>query len=94
MKNLFITIIIALALSTNALAAANCMHYKRAIICVGDNKYKVLDECGEPVSKNTVGEVGSRHNRLNVEEWVYKYHGKIYVLKIVGDKIKDIKKVN
>ena len=86
MKKPILVIIMVLAITSGAFAAKTCMHYKKAIICEGDNKYKVLDKCGEPISKKYIGDTR--------EEWVYKYHNKLYVLKIIGDKIYRIEQVN
>ncbi len=93
MKKLIFAIIMVLAITTGAFAAKTCMHYKKAIVCEGDNKYKVLDKCGEPMSQKTVGEIRTRSGWFDAEEWVYKYHGKLFVLKIVGDKVYSITKV-
>jgi len=94
MKKLIFSIILILLISTNALAIANCMHYKRAIVCTGDSKYKVLDNCGEPISRETVGEIRTRSGWFKAEEWVYKYQNKTYILKIVSDKVYDIRKID
>jgi len=63
------------------------------IINVGDSVYKVIDKCGEPANKNNVGYTtdSDGSNNLVVEEWVYKEAGTRYIIRVIGNRVSDIK---
>ncbi|WP_231701949.1 DUF2845 domain-containing protein [Halopseudomonas sabulinigri] len=58
----------------------------------GDLKIKVLQACGEPVSREVIGyvdrlQVGDRVRVMNIEEWIYNISGNYQSLEFEGNKL-------
>ncbi|MEH6565794.1 MAG: DUF2845 domain-containing protein [Halopseudomonas sp.] len=58
----------------------------------GDLKFKVLQSCGEPVSREVIGyvdrlQVGDRVRVMNIEEWIYQISGNYQSLEFEGNKL-------
>ncbi|GAA6132564.1 DUF2845 domain-containing protein [Halopseudomonas sabulinigri] len=58
----------------------------------GDLKFKVLQACGEPISREIIGyvdrlQVGDRVRVMNIEEWIYKVSGDYQSLEFEGNKL-------
>ena len=71
-------------------SSIRCGNY---LISVGDLKIKVLDRCGEPISKEKIELNSSRHRRVDdnyryLELWTYEFHYGYYdVLTFKGGKL-------
>ncbi|MGB3595887.1 DUF2845 domain-containing protein [Pseudomonas neustonica] len=58
----------------------------------GDLKFKVLQSCGEPISRETIGyidrqQIGNRVRVMNIEEWIYKVSGNYQSLEFEGNEL-------
>jgi hypothetical protein len=95
MKNRSFTLlswaILSLLLVAPAFAGSSirCGNY---LVSVGDLKIKVLDRCGEPISKEEIGLNSHKHRRGKnirfLEQWIYEFHHGYYdVLTFKGGKL-------
>lgn len=65
---------------TASLFSANALAFRcgNALVNVGDKKADVLDACGEPLSRETIGFVDQvthvdRVRVMKLEEWIYQF---------------------
>jgi len=97
-RALIVLIMSCLFLSSNMAFAFVC---EGGQINIGDSMVKVLDKCGEPHSKDVVGERGeaswwdgSKTWEL-IERWTYidipYHHGRYVIMTFKGGKLVDIK---
>ena len=95
MTNRFFTLSIVAILSflfavpSFAGSSIRCGNY---LVSVGDLKVKVLDRCGEPISKEEIGLNSYKHrqgkNVRFLEQWIYEFHTGYYdVLTFRGGKL-------
>ncbi|HDY99341.1 MAG TPA: DUF2845 domain-containing protein [Pseudomonas sabulinigri] len=62
------------------------------LIDEGDLKFKVLQACGEPMSREIIGYVdrehtGDRVRVMNIEEWIYKLSNDYQSLEFEGNRL-------
>jgi hypothetical protein len=95
MKNRFFTLLLATMLSFLFVApsfAGSSIRCGNNLVSVGDLKIKVLDRCGEPISKEEI-ELDSFKSRRKdnyrfLEQWIYELHYGYYdVLTFKGGKL-------
>ena len=81
MKNFYFTLLFATILSFLFVApsfAGSSIRCGNNLVSVGDLKIKVLDKCGEPISKEEI-ELDSykrrrKDNNRFLEQWIYVHH--------------------
>jgi hypothetical protein len=85
MKNRFFSLLILATLSLLFVApsfAGSSIRCGNYLISVGDLKIKVLDKCGEPISKEEIGLDAHKHRRKDkyryLEQWIYEFHDGYY----------------
>ena len=54
------------------------------LIDEGDLKFKVLQACGEPISREHIGD---RIRVMNIEEWIYKISNDYQSLEFEGNRL-------
>jgi Protein of unknown function (DUF2845) len=95
MKHCFFTLLLFAILSLLLVApsfAGSSIRCGNYLVSVGDLKIKVLDKCGEPISKEEIGlNAYKRRQGKNVrflEQWIYEFHHGYYdVLTFKGGKL-------
>ena len=97
-KIIFIFIVLLFAETAFALRCGN------DLISIGDFKYKVLNSCGQPVSKEVIGYIdredsdGNRIRVMKIEEWIIRItnYGTTYYYSLVfeGNKLFKINTVS
>ena len=68
------------------------------LLSTGDFKFKALQSCGKPVSKEVIGYIdqnssGGRIRVMNIEEWVIEVSGYYYSLIFEGNKLVKIESI-
>ena len=78
-------------------ASAISMRCRSDLVSEGELKIEVLKSCGEPISKEIVGETeytdGNRKKIFYIEEWIYERSGGYYILQFEGSKLVSIESV-
>ena len=95
MKNRFFTLLLFTMLSFLFVApsfAGSSIRCGNYLVSVGDLKVKVLDKCGEPISKEEIELDSYGHRRKDnyrfLEQWIYEFHYGYYdVLTFKGGKL-------
>lgn len=86
---------LALLLNSLPLSAAS-LRCGSELISTGDHVSEVLDKCGEPASRDTIGyrervDVLGRFEEVRVDEWVYgPRSGMYYYLRFEGNRLTEI----
>ncbi len=90
----FISVVI-LFLSLNVFSDEIC---GSKIIKIGESMHRIKLLCGEPLSKEVVGEIklntSSGEEKLYITEWVYDKQGKLLVLTFHGSVLSDMIKLD
>ena len=96
LPKMFILVLIScLLLTVNTAFADRSFRCGGDLIERGDRRLKVLQACGEPVSKDVVGyTVRGGVRELKIEEWVYgPKDGHYYYLTFIGGRLAEIESV-
>ena len=73
--------------------ASECFRCGNNLIQIGDPKFKVLKECGQPVSAEVIGYTNKSHG-MKIIEFVYGPTGGVYYyLTFTGNKLTKIESV-
>ena len=90
-KKLICLLVILFFLAGNAYAGS--FRCRNNLIQIGDPKFKVIEECGPPVSAEVIGYTNKDHG-MKIEEIVYGPKGGVYYyLTFVGNKLTKIESV-
>lgn len=95
MKRYFkwILICVLIAFAVGVSFAGSSIRCGNNLISVGDLKIKVLDRCGEPISKEEIELDSYKHRSRNhnyrfIEQWIYEFHYGYYdILTFKGGKL-------
>jgi len=83
--------LIFLLLNSPFLFASSSLRCGSDLVNEGYLKIEVLNSCGEPISREIVGEMEYRDDNkkkiLYLEEWIYENNGYYYILQFEGSRL-------
>lgn len=96
MRNLIVSIIVAVLLSTSSWAGSTSYRCGNNLVGIGDSGFALEKKCGEPIQRRPIGYTvtpdGKRENYI--EKWVYGPDaGFYYEITLEGDTIVKIEMV-
>ncbi|MCF4998132.1 DUF2845 domain-containing protein [Pseudomonas syringae] len=84
---------IALTLLASQASASDTLRCGSQLISLGDRSSEVLQKCGEPVNRDTLGykRSANRREEFQVEEWTYgPSNGMYQYLRFEGNRLRQI----
>jgi len=85
-----------LLVALSAPLSAETLRCARDLVSTGDHASEVLDKCGEPNSRDTIGyrrrgDDWGNYEEVRIEEWVYgPRNGMYYFLRFEGNRLTTI----
>ncbi len=95
MKKIFLFCFAAVFLTSVSVSAKDLERWRcgSKIIELGAESFKVIENCGEPNSKENVGTSGRKH-QVDIEKWVYgPIGGYMYILYFKAGNLSKIESV-